>query len=128
MIHCAHDFFAQHKSNGKRFFSKFTQLPFYKIIPVGNCKRCTACGITCPWGYPYPGREEGIVSWLKGTPALAEGGYLILPRVPHSPSYRPVWGTPWKGPGTRDWGTLPVDRETDTCKSITFLSYYVHGW
>ena len=61
--------------------------------------------------YPYPDREEG-------TPILLE-----YPHYP--PSYRNDWGTPWKGPATRDQGkdlgpeTGVHPMATNTCEKLS---------
>ena len=90
---------------------------------------------TPPAGYP-PGRVPplGKVSPWQSTP---QAGYPPAGYPPHQ-------GTPPAGPGRVfplaapwhsgkcckalwDMGTPPVDRQTDTCQNITFLSYYVCG-
>ena len=53
-------------------------------------------------GYPQPG--IGVTpTWDWGTPHHLGLGYPLPPRTGVLPTWD--WGAPWKGHGTKDWGT-----------------------
>ena len=98
--------------------------------PAGNCKKCTAYGITCPsitypGGYPIQSWPGGypIQSWPGGYPiqswqgvphpVLAGGIYLMLGYPSQKGPQTSQWGIPQEGSGTSGiimgwrWGTPP---------------------
>ena len=79
----------------------------------------TACpvleGIPCP-----------LLTWNRASDRISDSKRTWDQRLGYPPER--TWDQSLaKGPGTREWGIVPVDRPTDTCENITFLSYCARG-
>ena len=91
-------------------------VPFVLVLAGGR-------GTTCPDSGQDTWKGPGTRGWIPPSPCLPE-------RTWHQ-RLRYLWRgtpTPQKGPGTRGWrrnlgpetGVPPVDRQTDTCRNITY--------
>ena len=70
--------------------------------PVGNCKRCTVHGVTCP-SVTCPGGMRVPQYWLGVSLSLPDTPILGYP--PRKGPETSHWGTLEKGPGTTHWVT-----------------------